>query len=384
MLKMKVNLPDLFGHAATTKETSTGSRTKSAGIREMASNFHWLLKPLLQVCPGPVHTDSLMVLIAKMCEQTVYIDAAVATTLAMDLKWILNNLRKIRKIWKYCMRGKPGDWPEWAGGENFPHVLELVQMMEGFENDEAELAANWNLAAGVTDPTGDDISDLCGLWNMAPAEAPSRGSEKRLAEITTALEDKRQKVLSDLRDVQISIDDSDEDGAPAASASSGAREPASGHDAVALPDAAKTASIPHAAEDIAYDPRPEFVHDEGPLPAVDVRGQRALVKAAAKKPTADGPAAAKAKAKVTAKAKAATAAPKRQKKLYIRRTHKRGDAIAYALVDNIQDKQLVQLVNTYVPDAATKVQTWVDALNSGTLTVEQVIQEKDDIMKSLA
>ena len=123
---------------------------------------------------------------------------------------------------------------------------------------------------------------------------------------------------------------------------------------------------------------------EGPLPAVDVRGQRALAKAAAKKPTADGPAAAKAKAKVTAKAKAATAAPKRQKKLYIRRTHKRGDAIAYALVDNIQDKQLVQLVNTYVPDAATKVQTWVDALNSGTLTVEQVIQEKDDIMKSLA
>ena len=116
MLKMKVNLPDLFGHAATTKETSTGSRTKSAGIREMASNFHWLLKPLLQVCPGPVHTASLMVLIAKMCEQTVYIDAAVATTLAMDLKWILNNLRKIRKIWKYCMRGKPGDWPEWAGG----------------------------------------------------------------------------------------------------------------------------------------------------------------------------------------------------------------------------------------------------------------------------
>ena len=121
---------------------------------------------------------------------------------------------------------------------------------------------------------------------------------------------------------------------------------------------------------------------EGPLPAVDVRGQRALAKAAAKKPTADGPAAPKAKAKV--KAKAATAAPKRQKKLYIRRTHKRGDAIAYALVDNIQDKQLVQLVNTYVPDAATKVQTWVDALNSGTLTVEQVIQEKDDIMKSLA
>ena len=81
--------------------------------------------------------------------------------------------------------------------------------------------------------------------------------------------------------MQISIDDSDEDRAPAplaacsmqgssldflssiqaASASSGAREPASGHDAVALPDAAETASIPHAAKDIAYDPRPEFVRD---------------------------------------------------------------------------------------------------------------------------
>jgi len=113
---MKVDLPDLFGHAATVQETSTGSRTKSAGVREMAKNFHWLLKPLLQVCARPVHTDSLMVIVTKMCEQTIYLDAAVATTLAMDLKWIMNSLRKIRKTWKYCMRGKAGDWPEWAGG----------------------------------------------------------------------------------------------------------------------------------------------------------------------------------------------------------------------------------------------------------------------------
>lgn len=113
---------------------------------------------------------------------------------------------------------------------------------------------------------------------------------------------------------------------------------------------------------------------EAPLPAVDVRGQKALAKAKAKKP--------KAKAKV-ANAKAAAPKRKQQKKLYIRRTHKRGEAIAYALHDNIQDKQIVQLVNTYVPDAATKVQTWVDAMNSGTLTLQQVVQEKEDIMKAL-
>ncbi|CAE7443810.1 unnamed protein product [Symbiodinium sp. CCMP2456] len=218
-----------------------------------------------------------------MCEQTIYLDAAVATTLAMDLKWIMNSLRKIRKTWKYCMRGKAGDWPEWAGGENWPHVLELVQLMAGFENEEDDLAASWNLAEGSGE---DDISELCGLWNMGPAETPSRGSDKRLAELNMALEDKRQKVLSDLRDVQISIEDSDEDRAPAASASSGARKPASEPDAVAhdaresddrapaasaSSGARQPASEPdavapgetaiNAAEDIAYDARPDFVHD---------------------------------------------------------------------------------------------------------------------------
>ena len=52
--------------------------------------------------------------------------------------------------------------------------------------------------------------------------------------------------------------------------------------------------------------------------------------------------------------------------------------------DNTEGKQVVQLVNTYVPDAGAKVQTWVDSLNSGSLTVEQVLQAKEDIMQALA
>ena len=50
----------------------------------------------------------------------------------------------------------------------------------------------------------------------------------------------------------------------------------------------------------------------------------------------------------------------------------------------MENKQVVQLVTTYVPDAAAKVQTWVDALNSGSMTVEQVMQAKDDIMTELS
>lgn len=75
-----------------------------------------------------------------------------------------------------------------------------------------DLAASWNLAEGSGE---DDISELCGLWNMGPAETPSRGltlslsnplslslslsvflliggSDKRLAELNMALEDKRR------------------------------------------------------------------------------------------------------------------------------------------------------------------------------------------------
>ena len=59
--------------------------------------------------------------------------------------------------------------------ESFQRAVCMCHRSCSRSPDQAELAANWNLAAGVTDPTGDDISDLCGLWNMAPAEAPSRG-----------------------------------------------------------------------------------------------------------------------------------------------------------------------------------------------------------------
>ncbi|CAE6958875.1 unnamed protein product [Symbiodinium sp. CCMP2592] len=366
LLKMKVNLPDLFEHAAS-------KQVKSAGIRELAKSFHWLLKPLLQVCPVPVHTDSLVELVTRLCKNTIYIDETVATTLAMDLKWILTSLRKVRKIWKYNMRGKAGEWPEWASGENFPDVLELVRMMEGFESEEA-------------------------------------GSERKLEEVENALQQKRQKVLSDLRHVQISLDDTDEE--TAASSSSGACGPAAGpHDGAvaappsfgacgpasaphdgALPDARAAAIVPHAAEAIAYDSRPDFVGDvaaflneAAPLPPVDVRAQRALAKAAAK-PTADAPAGVP-KAKAGNKAKAAAPKRKQEKKSFLRKTHKRGESIAYTVHDNMQNKQVVQLVNTYVPDAATKVQTWVDSLNTGTLTLEQVETWKNpgvDLLSLLA
>ena len=69
-----------------------------------------------------------------------------------------------------------------------PDVLELVQLMEGFETDEvgnmsydysgwalrfwtqADLAATWNLAATHAENAGDDMTELCGLWNVAPAQ----------------------------------------------------------------------------------------------------------------------------------------------------------------------------------------------------------------------
>ena len=112
------------------------------------------------------------------------------------------------------------------------------------------------------------------------------------------------------------------------------------------------------------------------MPAVDAQGQRAMVKAANKKP--ESVAKSKATAKVKAKAKAIA------KKKFLKRTHKRGEAVAHTVHDNMENKQVVQLVTTYVPDAAAKVQTWVDALNSGSLTVEQVMQAKDDIMTELS
>ena len=112
------------------------------------------------------------------------------------------------------------------------------------------------------------------------------------------------------------------------------------------------------------------------MPAVDVQRQRAMVKAANKKP--ESVAKSKATAKVKAKAKAIA------KKKFLKRTHKRGEAVAHTVHDNMENKQVVQLVTTYVPDAAAKVQTWVDALNSGSLTVEQVMQAKDDIMTELS
>ena len=121
---------------------------------------------------------------------------------------------------------------------------------------------------------------------------------------------------------------------------------------------------------------------EAPLPPVDVPAQKFPVKQAAKTPK--GQCKAKTKTKAKAKPAASSASTARSKKLYLRKQHKRGDAIAYTVHDNTEGKQVVQLVNTYVPDAGAKVQTWVDSLNSGSLTVEQVLQAKEDIMQALA
>ena len=112
-LKMRVDLPDLFRHAAATSSASLPGSI-SASVRDLAKDFRWLLKPLLETCPLPVHTDSLAQLVTKICGKSCYVDNAVATTLAVDLRWILTSLRKIRKGWKYAVKGKPEDWPKFA------------------------------------------------------------------------------------------------------------------------------------------------------------------------------------------------------------------------------------------------------------------------------
>ena len=122
-MKMNVNIADLFCHAANPPALA---KSAAASVRDMAKMFRWFLKPLLAICPVPVHTDSL--------------------------------------VWKYAVKGKADAWPKFASGladlhlsawtacarawlttlqallsivqGEFPEVLELVRMMEGFETDE--------------------------------------------------------------------------------------------------------------------------------------------------------------------------------------------------------------------------------------------------------
>ena len=159
-MKMNVNIADLFCHAANPPALAKSA----AASGDLAKMFRWFLKPLLAICPVPVHTDSLVEVVTKMCAGTCSVDIPVATTLAMDVRWILTGLRKIRKVWKYAVKGKADAWPKFASGlvdlhwsawtacarawlttlqallsivqGEFPEVLELVRMMEGFETDE--------------------------------------------------------------------------------------------------------------------------------------------------------------------------------------------------------------------------------------------------------
>ena len=156
-MKMNVNIADLFCHAANPPALA---KSAAASVRDMAKMFRWFLKPLLAICPVPVHTDSLVEVVTKMCAGTgtCSVDIPVATTLAMDVRWILTGLRKIRKVWKYAVKGKADAWPKFASGlvdlhwsawtacarawlttlqallsivqGEFPEVLELVRMID--------------------------------------------------------------------------------------------------------------------------------------------------------------------------------------------------------------------------------------------------------------
>ena len=72
-LKMRIDLPDLFRHAAATSSASLPGSI-SGSVRDLAKEFRWLLKPLLETCPVPVHTESLAQLVTKLCGKSCYVD----------------------------------------------------------------------------------------------------------------------------------------------------------------------------------------------------------------------------------------------------------------------------------------------------------------------